>query len=78
MRLIRYMSTASIGFCLSAMLRAGVGAFLYSCCKKNKRLFGGNRFIANTIILDVSVKRIFKRIEFKRFVDQALLVCDDS
>ena len=42
------------------------------------RLHGGNQFIANTIILDVSVKRIFKRIDFKRFVDQAFLVCDGS
>ena len=34
----------------------------------------GNRFIANTIILNVSAIRKCKRIDFKRFVDQAFLV----
>ena len=38
----------------------------------------GNRFIANTIILNVSAKRKCKRIDFKRFVDQAFFVCNGS
>ena len=38
----------------------------------------GNRFIANTIILNVSARRKCKRIDFKRFVDQAFLVYNGS
>ena len=38
----------------------------------------GNRFIANTIILNVSAKRKCKRIDITRFVDQAFLICNGS
>ena len=38
----------------------------------------GNQFIANTRILNVSAKRKCKRIDYKRFVDQAFLVCNCS
>ena len=59
-------------------LRAGVGAFFPYITGVNEQKVvcsAGNRFIANTIILNVSTKRKCKRIDFKRFVDQAFLVC---
>ena len=57
------------------MLRAVGGAFLYNCLKRTKVVCSvGNRFFANTIILNVLEKRKCKKINFKRFVDQAFLV----
>ena len=62
-------------------LRAGVGAFFtYITAVKEQKVVcsAGNRFIVNTIILSGSAKRKCKRIDFKRFLDQAFLVCNGS
>ena len=63
---------------LSAMAESRCGSFLYfyiTVVKEQKVVCSaGNKFIANTIILNVSAKRKCKRIDFKRFVDQAFLV----
>ena len=60
-----------------------MGAFFtYTTVVKEQNVVcnAGNRFIANTIIhvLNVSAKRKCKRIDFKRFVDQAFLICNGS
>ena len=54
---------------LSAMLRAGVGAFLYNCHKRTK-----GRLLAVDLCKHYNIERFSQRIN----VDQAFPICDGS